>query len=86
MTKQQTVSNRFVLCKMKHRDIYGSIKRRWHLINDSGTGSNEYTLCGLATPDSHFGIEDFETEEYKRGGKITCEECLRLLNWCKSVS
>ena len=59
--------------------------RLWHLLNESEVGSSEYTLCGLATPDSDIRFEDYEAEEYKRGGTITCPNCLKMLNWCKSV-
>ena len=80
------VSSSYALCRMKHKDYSGYIERKWHLINDVGVGSNEYTLCGLATPDSTISREGFELEKFKMGGKITCQDCLKLLNWCRRVS
>ena len=70
------ISSRYGLVKIKHRDTHDrSIFRLWHLLNESEVGSSEYTLCGLATPDSNLTFEDFEAEGYKRGGKITCHDC-----------
>lgn len=80
------VSGRYGLVKMKHRGRNDrSIFRLWHLLNESEVGSDEYTLCGLAAPDSNMNFEGYEPEEYKRGGIITCPDCLKMLNWCKSV-
>ena len=84
--RKTAVSSRYGLVKMKHKDRNDrSIFRLWHLLNESEVGSSEYTLCGLATPDSNMNFEDYQAEEYKRGGKITCPDCLKMLNWCKSV-
>ncbi|HEY8366415.1 MAG TPA: hypothetical protein VIL57_04620 [Bacteroidia bacterium] len=83
---QTAVSSRHELVKMKHRDTNDhSIFSLWHLLNESKGEGSEYTLCGLATTDSNMTFEDYEAEEYKRGGKITCPDCLKMLNWCKSV-
>ena len=84
--RKTAVSSRYGPVKMKHKDRCDtSIFRLWHLLNESEVGSSEYTLCGLATPDSDIRFEDYEAEEYKRGGTITCPDCLKMLNWCKSV-
>ena len=58
---KNAVSRRFGLVKMKHKDRFDtSIFRLWHLLNESEVGSSEYTLCGLATPDSVIRFEDCE--------------------------
>lgn len=85
-TNKVLVSNRYSLVKMKHENRNdGHIFRLWHLLNQSKVGSSEYTLCGLATPDSKIKFEGYEAEEYKCGGKITCPDCLKMINLCKSV-
>ncbi len=86
LLRKTALSSRYGLVKMKHKDRNDrSIFSLWHLLNESEVGSSEYTLCGLATPDSNLTFEDCEAEEYKRGGRITCPDCLKMLNWCKSV-
>jgi len=82
------VSKSYTLFKIKYRVEIKSdsiIQTKWCLQNDSGIGSPEYTICGLATPDSTLKMEDFEATGHKSGGTITCPDCLRHLNWCKKV-
>lgn len=78
------VADDIALCKIKHDVGSGKIKRIWHILNNSGTGSNEYTVCGLATPDNTMGMEGFEAEEYKHGGSVNCKECINFIEWCKT--
>jgi hypothetical protein len=78
------VSTRFSLVKMQERS-YDVIKKYWHLVDASGVGGYEYTLCGKAYTDSTMHSEDFEFIEEKKGGKITCPLCIKHLNWCRSV-
>ena len=78
------VSTRFSLVQMQERK-YDAIKKYWHLVDASGVGHHEYTLCGKAYTDSTMRNEDFEFIKEKKGGKITCPLCLKQLNWCRSV-
>lgn len=79
------VSKEYGLCKMRHRTDEG-YKKYWHLIIGKETGtSNEYTVCGRAMPDSTLGREDFEVEGYKNGGKITCDDCQKIISWYKNI-
>lgn len=76
------VNNRHELIEMKHRGE----RKRWHIADNSGIGSNEFTVCGLAHPDSSMSSEDFEkTGNRKMGGRITCQDCIQKIIWCKKI-
>lgn len=77
------VNSRHQLIEMKHRGG----RKRWHIADNSGIGSNEFTVCGLAHPDSSMASEDFEkTGKEKFGGTITCQDCIQKIMWCKSIT
>lgn len=78
------VSNRYMLLKMKVNKINGW-ETKWHLRNMSGVGQSEYTICGISWVDGDADIRDQKFIKSKMGGKITCPECLQLINWCKSL-
>lgn len=54
------------------------IPEGWHLTSN-GSQHGEYTACGLAIP-------EYETEgkTMQRGG-ITCENCLAVIRYFKSI-
>ena len=82
--RKGVVSTRFSLVQMQER-CDDAIKKYWHLVDASGVGGYEYTLCGKAYTDSTMRSEDYEFIKEKKGGKITCPLCLKHLNWCRSI-
>lgn len=82
----QSVSKRFTLIKMQERHrLTDEIIKLWHLRNDSGVGQTDYTICGKSWIDSRMDSEDYEFIKEKKGGEITCPDCLSWLKWCASV-
>ena len=82
--RKGVVSGSYTLLLMKSQCISGW-KKSWHIQNTSGTGQNEYTLCGMSWVDGDADIRDMLFIKSKKGGKITCYKCLGLLEWCKRV-
>lgn len=80
------VSKRFTLIQMRQRHPFSDkIIKVWHVRNDSGIGQTDYTVCGRAWVDSNMESEDYEFIKDKKGGEITCPDCLMLIKWCASV-
>ena len=46
---------------------------------------NEYTLCGLAIPDSTLEVEGFQVVKNQVSKTIDCSECHKVINLCKSI-
>lgn len=74
------------LQKMLHRTPDGTIKTITHIVGVAHGG--EYTICGLAIPDSNLKFNDFESigDEYVGSyKKCDCPTCLRLVTYIKQM-
>lgn len=78
------VNSSYTLLYVKSTALSGW-EKLWHIKNDSGVGQTEYTLCGMSWVDGDADAYDHKFIKSKKGGKITCPNCLKMINWCKEV-
>jgi hypothetical protein len=55
---------------------------KWHLVQNFGDSSR--TVCSGEVFGYGEGSATYKTKVVKRGG-ITCENCLRIIKWHKSI-
>lgn len=75
------------LQKMKYA-FYGDVAFECICLVDKSSSGGEFTLCGHAIPDSSLEFLDFESvgEEFSGSIKdVTCPECLRKIEYIKSL-
>lgn len=82
-----------ILQKMKHSkdDVYldsdDDFSIITHIVDNSSLGG-EYTVCGMAIPDSSLKQEGFEQYGKEIKGTIKdcdCADCRRRVNWFKAL-
>lgn len=75
------------LQKLRHSVFPSGSEIIIHAIN-TVCNSAEFTICGLDTVSSNFEYNDFEKDGKPYEGKIkevTCEECLKIINFIKKL-
>lgn len=85
MAKMKKISAR--LQRMRYC-FYGMEEVEHVCLVDEANHCGEFTLCGNAIPDSTIEFDDFEAvgEEFIGSIKdITCPNCLRKINYIKSL-
>lgn len=73
------------LQRMKHMDALED--ELIHIVDEIHQGG-EFTLCGLAIPDSYLDSEGYEHigEEFKGSiKKCTCPDCYKIVSYIKSL-
>jgi hypothetical protein len=50
-------------------------------ITHIGGAYSDYTLCGISLDETEEDIGNWHLEE----GKITCEECIKIIKLCKKI-
>lgn len=66
--------------RAEHIKRYSEVAGRYAVIHAGTHGGNDYTLCGAALDG-----EDGDSSMMGTRRRITCQECIRIIRYCKSI-